>query len=577
MGVVRIFFLTIMAEVEYTIGLDCQEARLLRFNEKNNSFILFSDGKEQDKAAKAAGLTLSTSVRGPGGEKVFFTSDAKRLPSFNPYAVLDWYDEADASTQVRMESLRRDYEASWAKDTTYVAPAPEGKTPMPFQNAGVEYCLGKTHSVIADEMGLGKTIQAILLANALDARRILVVCPASIRRNWRKEIFEWTTLRRPSVEVVESGRQGINPAANFTVISYDLLRNPGIHAALRATQFDLAIFDEAHYMKSVNAQRTRAVFGGGEKPKFGDKPKYSFYNNGLDRNIKRMVGLTGTPVPNRPREAYTLARGLDWEAIDFLSHDAFVERYNPSGYDGDNRWESKGRLPELQARLRCNFMVRRLKADVLPQLPDKRYEMTYIEPNGAIRDVLAREALIDFNPAEIFSKDFSIGDTPISTLRREMGEAMVPRVVEYVREMMTISEVQKIILYAHHKSVIAGLHEGLDGQFGVVIQKGGMSDGAKETARNDFISGRPRIFLGQLDTMEGVDGLQSVCRNVVFAEPAWNPGRNEQCVDRAHRIGQHDNVLAHFLLVEGSFNEKVLNIVLSKAGNIHETLDRRVV
>ena len=100
---------------------------------------------------------------------------------------------------------------------------------------------------------------------------------------------------------------------------------------------------------------------------------------------------------------------------------------------------------------------------------------------------------------------------------------------------------------------------------------------AKEQAKADFISGRPRIFLGQLDTMEGVDGLQSVCRNVVFAEPAWTPGRNEQCVDRAHRIGQHDNVVAHFLLVEASFNEKVLNVVLDKAGNIHESLDRRLV
>jgi SWI/SNF-related matrix-associated actin-dependent regulator 1 of chromatin subfamily A len=510
---------------------------------------------------------------------VFYTSDHDRQPDFNPYAVLDWYNEADPAARQHLEGLKRDYDKSWASDTTsYVAPAPSGKEPLPFQNAGVEYALSRTNCVIGDEMGLGKTVQAMLVANALSAERILVVCPASIRRNWRKEIYEWSTLRRSSVECIEKGSQGINPTVNFTVVSYDLLRNAGIHNALRATKFDLGIFDEAHYMKSIDAQRTRAVFGGGQKPKFGEN-KYSFYENGLERNIERMIGLTGTPLPNRPREAYTMARGLNWESIDYLSYDAFVDRYNPSGYDAENerRWETKGRLSELNARLRCNFMIRRLKVDVLPQLPDKRYEMTYIEPDGRISEVLARESLIDFDPKDIWSSDFTYDDTPISTLRREMGEAMVPRVIDYMKYMLDIVEAPKVILYAHHKSVIAALAEGLDGKYGVVRHQGGMSPSAKDQSKEDFISGRPRIFLGQLDTMEGVDGLQTVCRNVVFAEPAWTPGRNEQCVDRAHRIGQHDNVVAHFLLVEGSFNEKVLNVVLDKAGNIHEALDRRLV
>jgi SNF2 family DNA or RNA helicase len=223
------------------------------------------------------------------------------------------------------------------------------------------------------------------------------------------------------------------------------------------------------------------------------------------------------------------------------------------------------------------MMVRRLKKDVLPQLPDKRYEMTYIEPNGAIRDVLAREALIDFNPMDLFSSDFTLDGTPISTLRREMGEAMVPRVVEYIQYMMDVVEHPKLIVYTHHRSVAGELMEKL-AKYGPVIHQGGMSTSAKENAKLDFITNSAcRIFVGQLDTMEGVDGLQHICSDVVFAEPAWTPGRNEQCVDRAHRIGQHDNVVAHFLLVEGSFNEKVLNVVLDKAGDIHESLDRRLV
>lgn len=555
---------------------------MLKFNESNSSFILFT---EDTKRAIAAGLTLSETIRGSGGEKVFYTTDHSQEFEYNPYAVLEFWDEADACARGHLASLRKDYLASWAKKTSYVAPCPSDKEPMPFQNAGVEYCLGRHNSIIGDEMGLGKTIQALLLANAIDARKVLVICPASIRSNWCREIREWSTLRRPRIQSITKGSDGVHPEAHFIVVSYDLLRNFGIHAALRGIEFDLAITDEGHYLKSPEAQRTRAVFGGGLKPT--EPAKYSFYENGLDRNCRRIVTLTGTPLPNRPREAYTIARGLNWESIDYLSQDAFSYRYNPSmnitrvdpetGEDKTIKIEDKGRLGELNARLRCNLMIRRLKQDVLPQLPDKRYEMTYIEPDGAIANVLAREALIEFNPHDLFNEDFTLDGTPISTLRREMGEAMVPRVVDYMRYMLDIVEAPKVILYAHHKSVIAELATALDPKYGVVVHKGGIGDTAKDQAKADFISGRPRIFLGQLDTMEGVDGLQSVCRNVVFAEPAWTPGRNEQCVDRAHRIGQHDNVVAHFLLVEGSFNEKVLNVVLDKAGDIHASLDRRLV
>lgn len=549
---------------------------MLKFNENNGSFLLYT---KETEAAEAAGLTLSTSIRGPKGEKVFYTANHKGEPTFNPYAALEFYDEADEIARARLTPLIGDYRSSWADNSSLEVPTPEGINPstgepyayLPFQRAGIAYALGRDHCIIGDEPGLGKTIQAIGIANATDARRILVVCPASIRLNWQREIRAWSTLRRVKTHPIQKGSDGVSPTANYTIVSYDLLRNKGIHAALRAREWDLGIFDEGHYLKTIDAQRTRAIFGGGA-------PGTQFFENGLSKNIKRMLPMTGTPLPNRPREAYTLARGLDWEAIDYLSQDAFLYRYNPSvQYETGYTEEAKGRLPELNARLRCNLMVRRLKKDVLPQLPDKRYEMTYIEPDGAIREVLARESLIDFDPQDLFNADFTMDGTPISTLRREMGEAMVDRVVEYVRYLFDVVEHPKLILYGHHRSVIAALDDALS-RYGPVVHVGGMNDTTKEAARHKFVNDDLcRLFIGQLDTMEGVDGLQHICSDVVFAEPAWNPGRNEQCVDRTHRIGQHDNVVAHFLLVEGSFNEKVLNVVLSKAGDIHESLDRRLV
>lgn len=551
---------------------------MLRYNESTGSFLLYTNDVE---TAESAGLTLSNSIRGPEGEKVYFTANQQRQPEFNPYAVLEFFGEADNAARDQLMPLMRDYRASWADNSSLNFPVPDRINPstgepyayLPYQKAGIEYALGRDHCIIGDEPGLGKTIQAIGLANAMDARRVLVICPASIRLNWRREIHCWSTIDSVKTYPVLKGLDGIAPHKNYTIISYDLLRNEAIHKALRAQEWDLGIFDEGHYLKTPDAQRTRAIFGGGAKPSPG---KYSFFENGLMKNINRMVAMTGTPLPNRPRESYTLARGLNWESIDYLSQDAFYSRFNPPKVMGYEE-EIKGRLPELNARLRCNLMVRRHKKDVLPQLPDKRYEMTYIEPNGAIREVLAREALIDFDPMEFFSEDFAIDGTPISTLRREMGEAMVPRVVEYIQYMMDVVEHPKLIVFVHHRSVASELMDKL-ARYSPVIHQGGMSTLAKEQSKADFITNAGiRLFIGQLDTMEGVDGLQHICSDVVFAEPAWTPGRNEQCVDRTHRIGQHDNVVAHFLLVEGSFNEKVLNIVLDKAGDIHAALDRRLI
>ena len=826
---------------------------MLKFNEGNQSFVLYTHDIER---AEKAGLTLSTTVRGPQGERVYFTADQKMQPTFNPYAVLEYYNEADTEAQAKLQPLADDYQRSWADDDAYEPPCPDGKAYLPYQRAGITYALNRTHCIIGDEPGLGKTIQAIGIANALGARRILVVCPASIRLNWCREIRGWSTIEDVTARAILTSKDDQLKVridnAHYIVISYDLLRNKEVHDLLRKIVWDLAILDEAHYLKTRDAQRTRAIFGGGA---VGTK----FFENGLDRNIKRMVGMTGTPLPNRPREClgsntlvltdrgwermidiritdkvwdgiewvehngiefqgikkvknlagisvtgdhlflgksswvsaeeacqsmdiwsqilekglanlpssawstasldrakgsrfsvlavipnllrrfkecvvadlvnvesvelptylkntwmfvqttvseavpspslraqfnvvttlitntmppmvegvshfmkygsriganvwstlsrlkasviplysltglttagdmspviydgqaakriwgtaerytkcnreliglkpvydivnagprqrftilsndgpiishncYTISRGLDWASIDYLSEEAFLFRYNPTlTYRSGHSDEDKGRLPELNARLRCNLMVRRLKKDVLPQLPDKRYEMTYVEEDGAIREVLAKEALIDFDPDDLFNGDFTMDGTPISTLRREMGEAMVARIIEYMRYMFDVVEYPKVILYAHHKTVISELMMGL-AHYNPVVHKGGMNTEQKEESKKSFIEDdHVRLFIAQLDTMEGVDGLQSVCSDVVFGEPAWNPGRNEQCVDRTHRIGQHENVIAHFLLAKGSFNEKVLNVVLAKAEDIHAVMDRKVM
>lgn len=534
----------------------------LTFNPNTGAFILTSNDEAR---AKAVGLTLSTRVRGPNGEKVWFTADKQQNPVFNPYAALPFWDVADDKAREKLRSLRTDYDASWADSCDRDFPSPKGKVYMPYQRAGIDYAMKHRNCLIGDEPGLGKTIQAIGLANAVEAERVLIVCPASIRLNWQREIRAWSTMPRVSTYPVLKSGDGINPYANYTIISYDLARRDALHAALYDIDWDLMVLDEAHYLKTIEAKRTRAMFGGG---------RGLFEKTHLAQKAKRVLGLTGTFLPNRPREAYTLARAFCWESIDWTSYEEFTYRFNPSADFGSHTEEKRGRLPELQSRLRTNFMVRRLKRDVLKDLPDKRYEFTYIEPNGEIRAVLAKEKLIDFDPNMMRNKGFRI-DGQIATVRREMGEAMVPRVVDHVKYLLDIVEIPKLVMFAHHRSVIAALVENLS-RYGIIVRQGGQGTVKQQFAIDEFVKDPLlQIFLGQLDTMEGADGLQDVCDHCVFAEPAWTPGRNEQCVDRLHRIGQHGNVVAQFLLAEGSFNERVLGSVLVKAQDIHNTLDNR--
>jgi SWI/SNF-related matrix-associated actin-dependent regulator 1 of chromatin subfamily A len=359
---------------------------------------------------------------------------------------------------------------------------------------------------------------------------------------------------------------GVSPYANFVIVSYDLTRNEGIHAALCDGMWDLIIVDEAHFLKESSAKRTQAIFG-------TTRGQYSEAN--LANRCGQIVGLTGTPLVNRPRECYTLARALCWEAIDWQSQDDFLFRYNTTGTLSTGfTLEKKGRLPELQARLRCNFMIRRLKKDVLKDLPDSRFEFTYVEPNGAISQALAKERLINFTLDDLknpFSEIFG----QISTVRREMGEAKVPRVIEHMKYLLDIEEIPKIVMFAHHKSVMDALAKAL-AKYGVVQVRGGISTGAKQDAVDAFCNDPDvRIFQGQLDAAGfGIDGLQAVCSRVVFAEPSWTPGGNQQALDRCHRIGQHDNVLGQFLIAEGSLDEKVLAVVIDKSHTIHDSLDR---
>ena len=474
-----------------------------------------------------------------------------------PYAALEYYEQGSEAAQEVLRPYHEEYQRSWAQETGFRAPIPKGLELMPFQQAGVEYALSRPHALIGDQPGLGKTAQAIAISNVLDSQATLVICPAAVRYHWRGEIMRWSAITGVRPYCVFKATDGVHPRAPYVVLSYDLVSRskPVLEAVLRR-QWKHLILDEAHYLKTISSRRTKAVFGS------------------LAQKCERVTALTGTPLPNRPRECYTLTRSLCWEAIDWMSYEKFKFRFNPS-----DMWrEEVGRLPELHARLRCNYLVRRLKSAVLSQLPEKTYELVEVEENGGISKVLRaeKELVGDMGVVEEWLANLKADPKAmghIATLRREMGVAKVPRVVEHVTLLLE-GGLDKLVLFTYHKEVIQLIVQELKAYCPVVIQ-GSTSMKQRHHGVGLFVSDpKRRVLVGQLQAAgTGIDGMQDAASVAVFAEPSWVAADNEQAVDRLHRHGQKSGVLAQFLVAPGSLDEKILGAAIRKEVNVKTVLD----
>lgn len=528
---------------------------VLRYNPAKGMW--YAEGLNQ-KIADDIGLDWSS----PAG--VYYTTCI--------YAALAMWDIADGPARDSMFLERMQVEASWATD--YHGPrafrVPPNEELMPFQKGGVAYCLDRTNTLIGDEPGLGKTAQAIVYANEIGAERVLVICPASVRLQWQQMIYRWIWPRNhrtktgyPVTCPVLSGKSSIyrGPHPCWYIVSYDLLaRSPAMYEMFLAMGYDLVICDEIHFLRSPEARRTQHIFG-------------AQHIDGIAENAGAKLGLTGTPLPSRPRECYTVARNFCFDAIDRLSLDKFKAFYNESvPMPGGKVVEFTGRLPELQQRLRANFMVRRHKDDVLPQLPKTRYEIAYVEPNKGVRTALRAEKMLGIDPTDFQRWDADV-QGQVATIRREMGEAKVPLVAEHVHRIM--QELDKLVVYCWHKSVLWALAETL-AEYQPVALPGGTTNKQKHERKEAFMRDpEVRLFLGNIAAIgTGTDGIQEVASMCVFAEPSWTPGENEQAVDRLRRIGQTGYVHAQFLVAPAGFDERVLKANLEKADHTHRTLDR---
>ena len=481
------------------------------------------------------------------------------------------------------------------KPLFYIAPTPPNMHPMQFQLAGVEYAVARPHCLFGDAPGLGKSAECIMVSNAIEAKKTLVVCPASLRLNWEREIWAWSTQENVTTYPILKAKDGVDIGADYVIVSYALLANKNIREAIMDTTWDNLVLDEAHAMKDPNGNtRTRAICGYYDGRDF---------NEGIENVCGRITMASGTILPNQPIECYNAVRLMNWDAIDRMSLEDFREYYYRKGrgyvtgpyiakfknklgeyeevqrhgrHMSNNVRNIPIRLKDLQFRLRKHVMVRRLTEHVLPQLPQIRWKPVPLLQDAGIRKALSHPGWVEAE--KLYQMDegaFSSGapiDGSISTARRELGEAKAPAIADYIHELIR-SGTNKIIVSAWHHSVLDYLKQSLS-EHGLVYMDGRTSATNKQKAVDMFQEHEgTKIILGQMITLM-MGWTLIAARDVVNAEPDWVSGNNEQLMFRVRRIGQKaDKLIGHMPLVPDTLDEHILSTVIKKDKNIYQALD----
>ncbi len=519
----------------------------MQLRSEDNLYWFRCDYTDRD-VAKQAGLKWNRA------RACFFTPDVKKAATLKKYA--------DSSTLAKVEEELKALEQSISKSKALSSSLPI-PTPGPelydFQKAGVEFALARPRTLIADDMGVGKTIQAIGFINMVQPRSVLIICPASVKLNWVRELEKWV-YDFPTIGV-SYGNKPFPEDNNIVIINYDILSK--FHDQIHSKEWDVLIIDESQYLKNPGAKRTVEAYGG--KGRAGIK-------------AKRVLALTGTPIVNRPVELFPTLNYLDPKT--FPSFFKFAMRYCGAFQSGWG-WDFTGatNLEELQTLLRTTVMIRRLKRDVLPELPGKTRQIIELPTSGLTRVIKTEMKAVKIYKKQV--QDLSMTSfsafTELAELRYETALAKVPAVINYLKDI--IESGQKVVCFAWHKDVINKIREAfIEHPYNYHSCITGDTPVKKRQAVVDEFQNNKHctLFVGNI-LAAGVGITLTAASQVVFAELDWVPGNMSQAEDRCDRIGQDSCVNVKHLVLEGSIDAYIAKMLVNKQEVIDQALDKKEV
>lgn len=544
----------ILAHLRFSDKVEKETSKGLRYMSKAKASTEFFElWKTERESLRAEGYTLGEWPEGSG-----------------KWSVTKWERIPESIIIARQQAS----ELSRATDvpTDVVFPTGPGMNLFGYQKAGVMYALARPGTLLADEPGLGKTAQAIVVSNCHpEFKRRLVICPASLKENWRREIRKWQT---PAAPIFVADSKTLPDMIGWVVINYDVLAKH--EEALFKIQWDFIVCDEAHYLKNPDAQRTKMVFG--LKPSRKQAAAGVPAVPALHAPVRML--LTGTPICNRPKELYPLIEYLN--PLQWGSKWKFFARYCDASIE--NGWNNKGasNLDELQDRLRNSVMVRRLKKEVLADLPPKTRRIIEFAASGQMKLAAEEErakygteedyrAAVDKLVAKASIGGGSIGERAVYRKKCAVAKAQMKVVLSYLDD--AVEESEKVIIFVWHREVYTLLMA----HFG--SRAVGMNGDTPIPTRSgivDEFQTNPRInvIVGQIITM-GTGFTLTASSRVIMFELDDVPGNVTQCEDRAHRIGQRDNVLVEHLIVTGTIDAAMAMNCVTKQEVIEQALDLR--
>jgi SWI/SNF-related matrix-associated actin-dependent regulator of chromatin subfamily A-like protein 1 len=429
-------------------------------------------------------------------------------------------------------------------------PTLEGEL-KPFQRAGVAYLLERRRAFLADEQGLGKTIEALAALEAAGAFPAVVVCPASLKLNWMRELARWLPERKA---IALNGRGGTRADGreDVIVLNYEILA--GRSPELRALGPRALVIDESHYCKNAHAKRTQAVVQlAGAIPRDG-----------------LVLALTGTPVLNRPGELIPQLRILG-RLEEFGSGAEFGERFR--GPDAHLR---------LHWHLRARCMVRRMKADVLPQLPPKTRSVVPIELDNEAEYRLAERDLLAWlatQPMDLRELDAKVAAAlraerlvRLNALKLLAARGKLHGALTWIHDFCASGE--RLVVFARHREIQQRVLDHFPAALHIL---GTDSAAARESALQRFQEPdgqRNQLVVCSVEVAgHGLTLTRS--SNVAFLELDWTPAKHDQAEDRCHRIGQRDAVNAYYLLAAQTVDESIASLLERKRAVIGAVTDGR--
>lgn len=421
-----------------------------------------------------------------------------------------------------------------------------------YQKVGADFLCDHPAAFLADEQGLGKTLQVIAACDKLGLTKVVVVCPAIAKINWRREFEKWGKIER-----------------TVLVYSYDkVTQSKETRNEIAKLEPDVLVIDEAHYLKNRTAKRTKYLYG------------QFCRGDGLVRFADRVWLLSGTPIPNNVSDFWTHLKAIWKYPLNFTDFTMYFCKTWSGQFGLQVLGNKTERMAEFKTVLK-SIMLRRKSDVVLKDLPPIWWQDTPIEIDNwsdakHIDDPREAEAVELILANSLTNQDLSSQIESIAphiaSLRRLTGAAKAAPIATQIASELADDAYDKIVIFAYHTDAIQTLYDKLKDYHPVVVA-GGMSQ-ADRQASIDALQNDPkvRVFIGQITACSTAITL-TAANQVAFVEMDWVPATNAQAAKRCHRIGQTKPVIVRTFGLVNSVDEIVSRTLAKKARMISEALD----